>query len=499
MAKLFMYPALIFGVLLAGLTSILLQNYNEETSPNWLIYSSRDPANGNPSTSPLYLLNLDTGDQRTLTNWLATNVGGLPYEARWSPDGRWVYFKATDANGRSHLYRQHFGMDAPELVIADWEVILPSDFRDLGKPLIWTADGEWIVHSRAYETTMHDSIYDKYRPVIDYTLYQMRPNGTDARIVAESAYTEFFTLSPDSHWLYYFQYPPKYKLYKLPEYNVPDLYRVSLDGQIHQKLLSEVQRIRFLGWSKDEAWLFLRVYQENDTSEIWRLQTDGRVYEQLLPASIDMDADSYEFVRWLDEGLEMLLKTQDAYYSLNIVTLEFAFLMNSTDSVFFWISSDKQWIYIPKYREGIYRIPLGENTEPDWLIDQEIRIKEWQKDLSGFYYQIEDEGYHLYYFDGILRQSTHLAEWQLMWRPEQSYISPDKQFLLIIVRDMCRLRLEDGDYQCLTNLPNEYEEEFIEWSPGFEDKTWHPNQLFLLSSSLLVGCGGAVAYFKRKN
>ena len=111
-----------------------------------------------------------------LTNFGGPNAG----TARWSPDGKWIYYSSDrGGTGRNDIWRMPANGGVPTRLT-----------KDGGFSAIPSPDGQWIY----YETPI-------VGPVSKPALYKIRPDGTaDTLVVDESILSLSFTVTNRGLW-----------------------------------------------------------------------------------------------------------------------------------------------------------------------------------------------------------------------------------------------------------------------------------------------------------
>ncbi len=480
MGKLILWNGILLSVILFSLSHGLQHAYQQESVPNWVLYSVVNEDDF--SSVALYRANVDTGEQQLLTDHLTHNGFGVIHYAGWSPDGRWTYFKARDENGANHLYRQNIASDTPEIVIENWEVLKSQDFRDLGGTLRWTPDGQWIIHQRG----VYEDVDDPDTPPAEipswYVFYRMRPDGSDVEpfgVETDTRSGTYLTTSPDGEWMYF-------------SLSAPDtiIYRVNMDGQQREIITNETYGGNPAGWSANEQWFYFTTYHTQTTRGLRRINIDSGEIEILLPQPGDEDAEVFNFTRWIEQGAEFIYRVEDQYYSYDIESGEKTYLMQIIGGPYSPIlSPDRQWLYSLD-ASGIYRLPVGTDTEPELLVTGDQFRHTFDDDFAGFYYTIVvDDQPQYFYFDlsNLTSEPINQLDY-LQASTSEERISPDGSYIVLPnTDDVCYIGVSDEETVCLSNEAYPIDEEFLGWAPVMNDTSWHPTEMKV--SSLLLGSG----------
>lgn len=119
-----------------------------------------------------------------------------------------------------------------------------------------------------------------YQQWDDFTLWRMRPDGTDLiALVTQRAWANW-QLTPDRQWL----------MYQVSDYEIR---RVSIDGTQDELVFLGAEYSNYLGQSRDEQWFIVAV-GNSDGRSIYRVSQDRTLIEQLTP-----ELQNLEFRGWL--------------------------------------------------------------------------------------------------------------------------------------------------------------------------------------------------------
>jgi Tol biopolymer transport system component len=130
----------------------------------------------------LYVLDVSTGQVRSLTSDLAYNLDGA-----WSPDGSRIAFQST-REGRDDIFLLDLQTGATRRL---------TDGRGFNEYPSWSPDGRWILFNSTRDGVRDTAGTGYYRD-----LYLMRPDGSDIHRLAEHTGTfNFAAWNPDGRSL----------------------------------------------------------------------------------------------------------------------------------------------------------------------------------------------------------------------------------------------------------------------------------------------------------
>ncbi len=138
-----------------------------------------DQRGTNPNSYDIVTLNLETGEERQLTDDGSDNSYPIA-----SPDGRWIAFQ-SDRDGGFEIYIMNtLGGQVQQLTNNNYLDRVPA----------WSPDGEWIIYS---SDVRNDGLYDLYRTKLDASVtelvYSSNERKSHARYSPDGRYIVFTT------------------------------------------------------------------------------------------------------------------------------------------------------------------------------------------------------------------------------------------------------------------------------------------------------------------
>jgi len=166
----------------------------------------------------LYVINADGSGLRPVAD--ATSAGSFASEPAWSPDGNWIAFNSLPDSSRPGGPTNPSGIYLVHPDGTDWHRISPTATDNDQSPA-WSPDGTRIVFARLasdWQTTHISS------------LWQMRPDGTDAEQLTTGYWDGHPIVSPDGKQIAFYRYQGAQ-----PD---PHVYVMNANGHSADQLLS---------------------------------------------------------------------------------------------------------------------------------------------------------------------------------------------------------------------------------------------------------------------
>ncbi len=225
-------------------------NFTVEWSPNGenLVYKTEktDPAGPGFYNRPLYVRNLQTGEERELAGEFEVN------EPRWSPDGRSVLVIGhlkTKGNQRANnegIYKIDVQSNQVTQIVQ-----LPPDHRAIAE---WSHDGKAVFYKNRDRILMRDL-----------------ESGQEKQLYQNNNLAEFLDLSSDGKTLVF--------VTSNPEEETWSMLIKSVSGGDPRELCklqgSDVLWSSDVTWTPDGNYVLFAKYDENKGSSVWRISAEG--------------------------------------------------------------------------------------------------------------------------------------------------------------------------------------------------------------------------------
>jgi len=225
-------------------------NFTVEWSPDGenLVYKTEktDPAGPGFYNRPLYVRNLQTGEERELASEFEVN------EPRWSPDGRFVlvigHFKTKE--NQSDYNEGIYKIDAQNNQVTQI-VELPPDHRSIAE---WSPDGKAVFYKNRDRILMRDL-----------------ESGREKQLYQNNNLARFLDLSSDGKRLVF--------VTRNPDKETWDILIMLVSGGEPRELCklqgSDVLWSSDVTWTPDGNYVLFAKYDEKKGSTVWRIPAEG--------------------------------------------------------------------------------------------------------------------------------------------------------------------------------------------------------------------------------
>lgn len=321
------------GIFLMGATGenvrrLTNQGHNPAWSPNGaeIVYSigyfSDVPSNRSVVPSALYVVNVQTGVARQLTNgdavqphwsphsqriaywgvhrggqrdiWTIPASGGAPVQVTndgsvnwnpvWSPDGRHLFF-ASDRSGSMNLWRVPIAEETGQVLGTPEPITTPATYSGF---ISLARDGRHLVYVEAdYQVNLQEVAFD---PV------KLRVSGTPQWVTRGARIATQQAISPDQQWILFNSLGDRQE----------DLFLVRRDGSGLRNLTNDRFKDRAPHWSPDGQHI---IYFTDRTGryELWQIKPDGSAAKQLTYTT----GPQIQMPHWSPDGQWILCSLQN--------------------------------------------------------------------------------------------------------------------------------------------------------------------------------------------
>lgn len=241
--RLFYTGIAIFALILFISTASLSILRQHPSNAMWIVYVAREQR----SPYTIFRMRPDGSGVEPLTTYASA-------DPVWSPDGRWIVFRAFDEGERALFVMRPNGKNVRQLTQNHYIV----------NQSLWSTDSQWILFS-----SQGLNLSSQYR---------VRPDGTHLQLDTADDDNQWIdpSLSPDGEW----------QVVSLREENVAALWilRAELpadnpNAELRQLTLNPGEDT-FPAWSPDGEWIAFSSFRDGDR-DIYRIRPDGSDLQQL--------------------------------------------------------------------------------------------------------------------------------------------------------------------------------------------------------------------------